>query len=85
MKEKIKNIFSSTSMTWRNGSYSVGLIVLVIAIAVIINMIAGQLPENIRNIDISDNRIYEISDTSREILKDLDQEVTFTVYAEKSF
>ena len=71
-------------MTWRNGSYSVGLIVLVIAIAVIINMIAGQLPENIRNIDISDNRIYEISDTSREILKDLDQEVTFTVYAEKS-
>ena len=84
MKEKIKNIFNSTSMTWRNGSYSVGLIVLVIAIAVIINMIAGQLPENIRNIDISDNRIYEISDTSREILKDLDQEVTFTVYAEKS-
>ena len=53
MDEKIKNIFSSTSMTWRNGSYSVGLIVLVIAIAVIINMIAGQLPENIRKIAVT--------------------------------
>lgn len=84
MKEKIKNIFNSTSATWKNGSYSVGLIVLVIAIVIVINMIAGQLPENIRNIDISDNRIYEISDTSREILKDLDQDVTFTVFAEKS-
>ena len=67
-----------------NGSYSVGLIVLVIAIVIVINMIAGQLPESIRNIDISDNRIYEISDTSREILKDLDQDVAFTVFAEKS-
>lgn len=84
MKEKIKNIFNSTSATWKNGSYSVGLIVLVIAIVIVINMIAGQLPESIRNIDISDNRIYEISDTSREILKDLDQNVTFTVFAEKS-
>ena len=84
MKEKIKNIFNSTSATWKNGSYSVGLIVLVIAIVIVINMIAGQLPESIRNIDISDNRIYEISDTSREILKDLDQDVTFTVFAEKS-
>lgn len=84
MKEKIKNIFNSTSTTWKNGSYSVGLIVLVIAIVIVINMIAGQLPESIRNIDISDNRIYEISDTSREILKDLDQDVTFTVFAEKS-
>lgn len=84
MKEKIKNIFNSTSATWKNGSYSVGLIVLVIAIVIVINMIAGQLPESIRNIDISDNRIYEISDTSREILKDLDQDVTFTVFSEKS-
>lgn len=84
MKEKIKNIFNSTSATWKNGSYSVGLIVLVIAIVIVINMIAGQLPESIRNIDISDNRIYEISDTSWEILKDLDQDVTFTVFAEKS-
>ncbi len=84
MKEKLKNIFSSTSATWKNGSYSVGLIVLVIAIVIVINMIAGQLPESVRNLDISDNRIYEISDTSREILKDLDQDVTFTVFAEKS-
>ena len=61
MKEKIKNIFSSTSMTWRNGSYSVGLIVLVIAIAVIINMIAGQLPENIRKIAVT---IFLLSSSS---------------------
>ena len=82
MLEKIKKLFRS--QTSRNGGYSVGLITAVICIVIVINMIAGQLPENIRNIDISDNKIYEITDTSRELLDDLDSEVSFTVYAEKN-
>ena len=80
MLEKIKKIFRST--TSRNGSYSVGMIVLVIGIAVVVNMIAGQIPESYRNIDVSDNKIYEITDTSREMLKSLDKEIKFTVFAE---
>ncbi len=82
MLEKIKKLFGS--QTSRNGSYSVGLIAVAIGIVVVINLIAGQLPESVRNIDISDNRIYEITDTSKDLLKDLDSKVTFTVYAEKS-
>ena len=46
--EKIKKMFSSKSS--RNGTYSVGLAVIVIAIAIVINLVAGQLPENVRNI-----------------------------------
>lgn len=82
MIEKIKHIFKSK--TFRNGTYSVGMIALVVCIVVVLNLIVGQLPENIRNIDISDNKIYEISDTSKKILKDLDNDITFRVFAEKS-
>ncbi len=82
MVEKIKKLFGS--QTSKNGSYSVGLIAVAIGIVVVINLIAGQLPESVRNIDISDNRIYEITDTSKDLLKDLDSKVSFTVYAEKS-
>lgn len=82
MLEKIKNAFGSK--TSRKGSYSVGMIAAAVIIVVLINLIAGRLPENIRNIDISDNRIYEITDTSKELLKGLDSEVSLTVYAEKS-
>ena len=81
MVEKIKKLFKSTSS--RNGSYSVGMIVLVIGIAVVVNMIVGQLPESFRNIDVSDNKIYEITDTSKNMLKSLDKEIKFTVFAEK--
>lgn len=82
MLEKIKGMFQNT--TFRNGSYSVGMTALVIAVVVVVNLIAGQLPESVRSIDISDNRIYEISDTSREMLKKLDQKVTFQVFAERN-
>ena len=52
-------MFSSKSS--RNGTYSVGLAVIVIAIAIVINLVAGQLPEKVRNIDISSNNLYDIS------------------------
>lgn len=78
--EKIKRMFKSVSS--RHGSYSVGLVVIVIAIAVVVNLVAGQLPEGVKNIDISDNRLYEISDVSKDMLKGLDKKVKLTVIAE---
>lgn len=78
----LKKQFQKTASV--NGSYSVGMIVLVLGIAVMINVISAKLPEDVKNIDISGNQIYEISDTSREMLKDLEQEVSVRVYAEKS-
>lgn len=82
MMEKIRNSFNSIAS--KQGSYSVGLTALVIAIVVLINLIVGQLPSQVRQIDISTNNIYEITDTSRELLDGLDRDVTFTVLADKS-
>lgn len=79
--EKIKKLWKTTGT--KHGSYSVGLTALVIAIVVAANLILGQLPEKYRNIDVSSTRIYEISDTSRELLKNLKYKVKFTVLAEK--
>lgn len=81
MLEKIKKSFQSAAS--KNGSYSVGMIALVICMVVVVNLIAGQLPENIKSIDISDNNIYGVSKTSKKILNKLDDNITFTVYAEK--
>lgn len=79
--QKIKNVFKTTGT--KNGTYSVGVTVLVIAIVVVANLIFGQIPEKYRNIDVSSTKIYEITDTSKELLKGLDHKVTFTVLAVK--
>lgn len=81
MKIKFKNSFQS--VTSRYGSYSLGAIALVIAIVIVANLIVGQLPETLRNVDLSDSKIYDISEISRELLKDLEHPVTITVLAEK--
>ena len=77
--EKMKKLFHTTGTA--HGIYSVGLTAVVVAIVVVVNLIFGQLPEKYRSIDVSNSKIYEITDTSREFLKDLDTEVKFTVLA----
>lgn len=79
---KFKNLFTTVSS--RQGSYSLALTAVVTGIVIFINLIAGKLPGSISQIDISTNNIYEITDTSRDLLKTLDKDVKFTVLAEKS-
>jgi ABC-2 type transport system permease protein len=79
--QKIKSFFKTAGT--RNGTFSIGMTVMVIAIIVVVNLVFGQLPEKYRNIDVSSTKIYEITDTSRELLKNLNTKVTFTVLAEK--
>lgn len=79
--EKMKKLFHTTGTT--HGMYSVGLTAVVIAIVVVVNLIVGQFPEQYRNIDVSNTKIYEITDTTRDFLKDMDQDVTFKVLAVK--
>ena len=80
--EKIKKMFKSAQS--RYGTYSTMLIVVVIAIVIVANMVVGKLPERFRNIDLSSNRLYEITDQSRELLKNLDKEIQIHVLADKA-
>lgn len=71
------------SKRWKNGALSMGMIAIVICIVVVINLIAGQLPERLRNIDLTDNQLYEISDVSVNMLGELDKKVEIKVLAVK--
>ena len=81
VRPTVKEIFAS--QTSRHGAMSMGMIALVIAIVVIINLIMGQLPERFRNVDLTDQNLYEISDVSKEILKNLDSDIEIKVLAVK--
>ena len=58
MKKLLKKF---RSLQTRYGFYSVGMIAIVIVIAVVINLIVGQLPEKFRQVDVSNKNIYGIS------------------------
>ena len=77
--DKIKRLFKTKGT--KHGAYSVGVTAAVVAIVVVLNLIVGQLPEKYRSIDVSNIKIYEISDTSKTLLKNLDQKITMKVLA----
>lgn len=81
LREQAGRIFGTAGT--KNGAYSVGLTVIVLAVVIVFNLIVGQIPEAYKNIDVSSTKIYDISDTSRNLLKDLDKEVDMTVLAVK--
>lgn len=77
---KLKQIFQKIDS--KKGAYSVGLIAMVIGIAIIGNMIIGQIPTKYTQIDISNNHLYEITKTSEKMLKKLDKDITIYVVAD---
>ena len=79
--DKIKKLFQCNDS--KRGSYTLAMTSIVIAIVIVFNMIVNLVPENMRQIDISSTNIYEISSKSEKIIKNVDDDVTFYVLAQK--
>ena len=80
-KGNLKRMFHTSGT--KHGSYSVGMTVLVVAVIIVLNLVVGQIPEAYRNIDVSSTKIYDISDTSKDLLKGLDDKIDMKVLAVK--
>ena len=62
--------------TFRVGGYSMAAAVLVLAIAVAVNLLAGALPSTWTQFDITQNQYFTISDPTEQVLEMLDTDVT---------
>lgn len=65
----------------RKGITSAATTVVVLAIAVVVNLVVGQLPSDLVERDISDNSLYTVSDTSVDYLSALERGVELVVLA----
>ena len=63
----------------RRGGQVAVLTVLAIILAVVVNLIVGQVPSNYKEFDISDSRIYTVTDTSKQFLSELEEDVELVV------
>ena len=81
MMIKIKEILGTPQA--RYGTYSTLLVAVAIAIVIMLNMVAGQFPESWKNMDLSSNNLYEITDQSKALLKSLDKKVEIHILAQK--
>lgn len=69
--------------TSRYGLWSAGITALAVVIVIAVNLLVGQLPETWTQRDMSGSGIYDISDTSRDFLAELTEDVEIHVLADK--
>ena len=61
------------------GAYSSGMIVIAVVAAVVVNMIIGQLPVTWTTLDLTEQKLYSLTDQTKEYLKTLDEDITLYV------
>ena len=76
---RLKQMFSARR--FRAGGYATFAAAVVIAIAVLVNMVVGALPADKTQIDVTSQALYTLSDQSRQIVRALDRDVTLSLLA----
>ena len=61
------------------GAYSTGMIAVAMAITVLVNIVVGELPSTITNIDLTGEKLYSLTDQSIEFVKNMEEDVTIYV------
>ena len=76
-KEFLQSLSKSyKSRSFKAGSYSIFAGLVVIAIAVAINLIMSTLPVSLTQRDVSNQKLYTISEQTEQIVKGLSQDIT---------
>ncbi len=61
------------------GAYSTGMIAVAVAMTVLVNTIVAQLPGSVTALDLSADKMYSLTDVTKNFLKELEQDVTIYV------
>jgi ABC-type uncharacterized transport system. len=67
----------------RKGAFSAGLTALAVAAVVVFNLIIAQLPDTATQFDMTDSKIYNITQTSVDYLNNVTEDVDIHVLADK--
>lgn len=75
-KKTLKEMGKIDRKILKNGSFSMLYTVILVAVIVVINLIIEEIPEKYTQFDVSEQKLYTISDETVKFLKDLEEDVT---------
>ena len=83
-KKKVKNNNDkrTRSRSLVSGNYSMAITIVFLAILVLINVIVCTIPPKYTQFDVSATDVFTLTDTTKEFLKTLDEDITFYEIAE---
>lgn len=79
-----KRRYSVSVKSFKAGAYSTGMIAAAVAIVIVLNMVAGQLPRAWTSLDLTGSKLYSLTEQTKEYLKTMDEDVTIYVLVNKA-
>ncbi len=79
-----KRRYQLSVRAFRFGAYSSGMIALVCAIAVFANLALSALPDRYTEVDVTQQKLYSLTDTTRNLVQNLEEDVTIYVINSES-
>lgn len=74
--KKLKLTSSANGKVFRNGLYSTAVLAAAIVLAILVNLLVRALPSKYTEFDLSEAKMYTLSDTSVQLAENLSQDVT---------
>ena len=74
--KKFKFTSSANGRVFRSGLYSTAILAAAIVLAVLVNLLVGAIPSKYTEFDLSEAKMYTLSDSSRKLVQGMDQDVT---------
>lgn len=79
-----KRRYQVSKKTLSFSAYSGGMVAVMTVIAVVVNLAVSVLPTSVTSFDLTSNKLYSLTDETKEYLAGLDEEVTIYVMASES-
>lgn len=78
-----KRRFTVSTKKLKLGAFSIGFVVIAVALAVFVNLFAAELPSAYMEIDMTASKLYSLTEDTKSFLKDLDKDVEVYVIESK--
>ena len=79
-----KRRYSVSVQTLSFGAYSTGSIALAVAVVVVINIVLGEMPTSWTSLDVTSQKLYSLTDQTKEFVEGMKEDVTIYVIASES-
>ena len=76
-----KRRYSVSVKNMSMGAYSTGMIAVMIAIVVVVNFFVGEIPASWVSVDVTAEKLYSLTDQTKEYIKGIQEDVTIYVIA----
>lgn len=74
-----KRRFTLSSRNLSLGAYNSALSLIILAVLVLLNLMAAEIPVSYRKLDVTKEKLYELTDTSKDMLSELQEDVEIYV------